>query len=82
MIHFYLRLKMDVGHPKHVLQTKNCVFVSQSHLLLVFSNSSQCPVNMMGEFSLSWKVSFLYVWISTTFNKISLLLLKKENQFY
>ena len=20
---------MDVGHPKHVLQTKNCVFVSQ-----------------------------------------------------
>ena len=68
---------MDAGHPRHVLQTKNCVFVSQTHLLFVFSNSSQCPMNMMGgEFSLSWKVSLLsYGWISTTFNKIGFLFL-------
>ena len=25
-VHLYLQLTMDFGHPKHVLQTQNCVF--------------------------------------------------------
>ena len=29
-VHLYLQLKTDVDHPKHILQTYNYVFVSQS----------------------------------------------------
>lgn len=76
---FVFATKMDGGHPKHVLQTHNCVFVSQSYFLHVFINSSQCLMNLMGELSLSWKVGFLsYVYISASFNSIGFLFFLKK----
>ena len=35
-VHLYSQLKMDVGHPKHVLQTQNCVFLPQSYSRKIF----------------------------------------------
>ena len=38
---YILQLKMDVGHLKHVVQTKNCVFVSQSYYRYLSATISQ-----------------------------------------